>query len=43
MIVGEKSTLVDVDITFQLDTADQSDYMGSEIVLSFLYEDEEEK
>ena len=34
MIVGEKSTLVDVDIPFQLDAADQSDYMGSEIVLS---------
>ena len=41
MILGEKPTLVDVELSFQLDTADQSDYMGSEICLSLLecYED----
>ena len=36
MILGEKPTLVDVGLSFQLDTADQSDYMGSEICLSLL-------
>ncbi len=36
MIVSEKPSLVDVDIPFQLGTADQSDYMGNEVALSLL-------
>jgi len=36
MIVSKNSILVDVDISFQLDTTDQSEYMAEEIIHSML-------